>query len=160
VLENVRFARPEAAREEVEAAARVACAHDFIGRLPRGYDTPIGERGVVLSGGQKQRLCLARAVLAGAPVLVLDEATSNLDPESEVEVRRAMDEVLRGRTALLIAHRLSTVRGADLIHVMDRGRVVESGTHHGLLRARGLYARLWELQESGGAGQPREAGAA
>ncbi|HYV49202.1 MAG TPA: ABC transporter ATP-binding protein [Myxococcaceae bacterium] len=149
VLENVRFARPDASPQEVEAAARIASAHDFIQALPKGYGTPVGERGVVLSGGQKQRLCLARAVLAGAPVLVLDEATSNLDPESEAEVRRAMDAMLRGRTALVIAHRLSTVRNADLIHVIDRGRVVESGTHAELLRAGGLYARLWELQESG-----------
>ncbi|HVE87727.1 MAG TPA: ABC transporter ATP-binding protein [Myxococcales bacterium] len=160
VLENIRFARPEATRGEVEAAARVACAHELIEKLPLGYDTPIGERGVVLSGGQKQRLCLARAVLSGAPVLVLDEATSNLDPESEAEVRRAMDQVLRGRTALLIAHRLSSVRAADLIHVMDRGRVVESGAHRELVGAGGLYARLWELQESGGRERPGEASVA
>jgi len=155
VLENVRFARPEASLQEVEAAARIASAHDFIQALPKGYDTPIGERGVVLSGGQKQRLCLARAVLAGAPVLVLDEATSNLDPESEAEVRKAMDAMLRGRTALVIAHRLSTVRSADVIHVIDRGRVVESGAHAELLRSGGLYARLWELQESGAPSGPR-----
>lgn len=149
VLENIRFARPDASLKEVEAAARIASAHDFIQALSKGYDTPIGERGVVLSGGQKQRLCLARAVLAGAPVLVLDEATSNLDPESEAEVRKAMDAMLRGRTALVIAHRLSTVRDADVIHVIERGRVVESGTHAELVRAGGLYARLWALQEAG-----------
>ncbi|HEY8208605.1 MAG TPA: ABC transporter ATP-binding protein [Myxococcaceae bacterium] len=160
VLENIRFARPEASLQEVEAAARIASAHEFIQALPSGYDTPIGERGVVLSGGQKQRLCLARAVLAGAPVLVLDEATSNLDPENEAEVKRAMDAVLRDRTALVIAHRLSTVRGADAIHVMDQGRIVESGTHAELLRSGGLYARLWSLQESGGAARPEEASVA
>ena len=160
VLENIRFARPDASPKEVEAAARIASAHEFIEALPRGYDTPVGERGVVLSGGQKQRLCLARAVLAGAPVLVLDEATSSLDPQSEAEVRRAMDEVLKDRTALVIAHRLSTVRGADLIHVMDQGQIVQSGTHAELLRAGGLYARLWALQEAGGAGRPQEASVA
>lgn len=154
VLENLRYARPDARREEVEAAAKVACADELIRRLPRGYDTPVGERGVVLSGGQKQRLCLARAVLAGAPVLVLDEATSNLDPEGEAEVRRALDQVLEERTALVIAHRLSTVVSADLIHVLDLGRVVESGTHAQLTRSGGLYARLWALQESAPAARP------
>src|SRR5262249_36150639 len=108
-LENIRFARPSATLEEARAAARVAHADGFIQALPRGYDTPLGERGVVLSGGQKQRICLARAVLANAPVLVLDEATSSLDPRSEEEVQRALADVLKGRTALVIAHRLETV---------------------------------------------------
>ncbi len=107
----------------------------------------MGERGVRLSGGQKQRVCLARAVLAGAPVLVLDEATSNLDPQSEREVQVALAEVLKGRTALVIAHRLSTVVGADRIDVLDGGRVVERGTHAELLAADGLYARMWALQQ-------------
>ena len=120
-LENLRLVRPSATREEIEAAARVAQAHDFLAALPEGYDTILGERGVKLSGGQRQRLCLARAVLSGAPVLVLDEATSNLDVESEREVMRALAHVLRGRTALLIAHRLSSVRDADCIHVLERG---------------------------------------
>ena len=146
VRENIHFGRPGASQEEVEAAARVAHADDFIRKLPQGYDTKVGERGVVLSGGQKQRLCLARAVLAGAPVLVLDEATSNLDPQSEAEVREALAEVLVGRTALIIAHRLSAVAGADMIHLLEGGRLLESGTHHALLERGGRYARLWELQ--------------
>lgn len=147
VLENLRFGKPDATMEEVVRAARVAHADEFIRALPQGYRTPVGERGVVLSGGQKQRLCLARAVLANAPVLVLDEATSNLDPRSEADVRDALASVLEGRTALIIAHRLSTVVDADVIHVMDAGRIVESGPHEELLRRNGLYTQLWLLQE-------------
>jgi subfamily B ATP-binding cassette protein MsbA len=146
VLDNLRFARPDATLEEVEAAARVAHADGFIRNLPQGYDTRIGERGVILSGGQRQRLCIARAVLSRAPVLVLDEATSSLDPESEREVQAALAAVLPGRTALVIAHRLSTVTGADVIQVMEAGRIVESGTHAELLQAKGRYAALWTLQ--------------
>ncbi|WP_044191445.1 ABC transporter ATP-binding protein [Hyalangium minutum] len=149
VLDNLRFSRPDATLEEVEAAARVAQADGFIRNLPQGYETRIGERGVILSGGQRQRLCIARAVLSRAPVLVLDEATSSLDPESEREVQAALAAVLPGRTALVIAHRLSTVTGADIIHVMEAGRVVESGTHAELLQASGRYAALWALQTSG-----------
>ncbi|WP_225413768.1 ABC transporter ATP-binding protein [Stigmatella hybrida] len=149
VLDNLRFARPEATLEEVEAAARVAHADGFIRALPEGYHTRIGERGVTLSGGQRQRLCIARAVLSRAPVLVLDEATSSLDPESEREVQSALAAVLPGRTALVIAHRLSTVTGADLTHVVEAGRVVESGHHLDLLRAGGRYAALWNLQTVG-----------
>ncbi len=145
--ENIRFARPDATDEEITAAARVAHADEFIRALPRGYDTEVGERGVRLSGGQKQRVCLARAVLANAPVLVLDEATSNLDPQSEREVQVALAEVLKGRTALVIAHRLSTVAGADCIDVLEGGRVIERGTHAELLAANGLYARMWALQQ-------------
>lgn len=149
VLDNLRFSRPEATLEEVEAAARVAQADGFIRSLPQGYETRIGERGVTLSGGQRQRLCIARAVLSRAPVLVLDEATSSLDPESEREVQAALAAVLPGRTALVIAHRLSTVVGADILHVMEAGRVIESGTHAELLQAGGRYAALWALQTSG-----------
>jgi ATP-binding cassette, subfamily B, bacterial MsbA len=149
VLENLRYARPDASREEVEEAARVANADGFIRALPEGYDTVVGERGVKLSGGQRQRLCIARAVLSRAPVLVLDEATSSLDPESEREVQAALAEVLPGRTALVIAHRLSTVVGADVICVMEAGRVVESGSHEELLRRGGRYAALWALQTAG-----------
>ncbi len=149
VLENLRFARPDATLEEVEAAARVANADGFIRALPQGYDTRIGERGVTLSGGQRQRLCIARAVLSRAPVLVLDEATSSLDPESEREVQAALAAVLPGRTALVIAHRLSTVMEADVIHVVEAGRVVESGKHEELLNKGRRYAELWKLQTAG-----------
>ena len=156
VLDNLRYARPDATREQVEAAARVANADGFIRALPQGYDTRVGERGVTLSGGQRQRLCIARAVLAEAPVLVLDEATSSLDPESEREVQAALAAVLPGRTALVIAHRLSTVVNADRLHVVEAGRVVESGTHAELLQAGGRYAALWRMQTEG----PTERGAA
>jgi subfamily B ATP-binding cassette protein MsbA len=149
VLDNLRFGRPDATNEEVESAARVANADGFIRNLPQGYETLIGERGVILSGGQRQRLCIARAVLSRARVLVLDEATSSLDPESEREVQAALAAVLPGRTALVIAHRLSTVTGADVIHVVEAGRIVESGAHAELLQAGGRYAALWSLQTAG-----------
>jgi ATP-binding cassette, subfamily B, bacterial MsbA len=149
VLDNLRYGRPDATREEVEAAARVANADGFIRALPEGYDTRVGERGVKLSGGQRQRLCIARAVLSRAPVLVLDEATSSLDPESEREVQAALAAVLPGRTALVIAHRLSTVVEADIICVVEAGRVVERGSHAELLTLGGRYAALWTLQTAG-----------
>ncbi len=149
VLDNLRYARPAATREEVEAAAKVAHADGFIRALPEGYDTRIGERGVTLSGGQRQRLCIARAVLANAPVLVLDEATSSLDPESEREVQAALAAVLPGRTALVIAHRLSTVVSADVLNVMEAGRAVETGSHAELVKRDGRYAALWRMQTEG-----------
>ncbi|OLT12385.1 hypothetical protein BJF78_04060 [Pseudonocardia sp. CNS-139] len=142
VADNLRLARPDATDAQIEAAARAARAHDFVTALPRGYDTPIGERGALLSGGQRQRLTIARALLADTPVLVLDEAASHLDTENERLVQQALDAARRDRTTLVIAHRLSTVRAADRIVVLDGGRVVESGTHDELLVRGGRYAGL------------------
>jgi ATP-binding cassette subfamily B protein len=132
--------------DEVRAAARAAQAEAFIEVLPRGYETELGERGVTLSGGQRQRIALARAILRDAPLLLLDEATSSLDAESEIAVQRALDGLTRGRTTLVIAHRLATVQNADRILVLDGGRIVGEGTHAALLRQGGLYARLADLQ--------------
>lgn len=150
VADNLRMAKPGASREELIAAAKAANAHDFIEKLPDGYDTMIGERGTTLSGGEKQRLAIARAVLKDAPVLILDEATSSVDVESEALIQKAMDEVSRGRTTIVIAHRLSTIRNADNIYVMENGRVSEQGAHPALLRKDGEYARLVCTQESAG----------
>jgi subfamily B ATP-binding cassette protein MsbA len=146
VLANIAYARPGATLEEVRAAARAAQAEEFIEALPQGYDTPLGERGGQLSSGQRQRLAIARAFLKNAPILILDEATSQLDAASERAVQGALDALLVGRTALIIAHRLNTVTGADRIHVLERGRVVECGTHAELLERGGLYARMFALQ--------------
>lgn len=143
---NIAYGRFGAADEEIEAAAKAAAAHDFIISLPEGYDTMVGERGLNLSGGQRQRLAIARAMLKNAPILLLDEATSALDTESERQVQTALEHLMKGRTTIVIAHRLSTVVNADLIHVMDRGRVIESGTHANLLAHDGVYARLYALQ--------------
>lgn len=146
VLHNIAYGKPEATREEIEEAARVAFAHDFIMELPRGYDTVVGERGVFLSGGQRQRLAIARSLLVDAPLLILDEATSALDAESERMVQRAIANLVRNRTTIVIAHRLSTVRRADAIVVMEGGRIIETGTHAELLARGGQYRRLYELQ--------------
>ncbi|MEP7226676.1 MAG: ABC transporter transmembrane domain-containing protein [Gemmatimonadales bacterium] len=146
VRENIAYARPGASAEDVEAAARGAHAHEFVERLPRGYDTLVGERGVKLSGGQRQRIAIARAILKDPAILILDEATSNLDNESERLIEDAMSKLLIGRTTLIIAHRLSTVRRANRLVVMDHGRIVEEGTHGELLELGGLYARLYQRQ--------------
>jgi subfamily B ATP-binding cassette protein MsbA len=143
---NITYGRPDATQAELEEAARVAFAHDFIMELPMGYDTVIGERGIFLSGGQRQRIAIARAVLTDAPVLVLDEATSALDAESERLVQKALTNLILNRTTVVIAHRLSTIRRADLIVVMEKGRIVETGKHEELLAHGGLYRRLYELQ--------------
>ncbi len=148
--ENIAYARPGASPEDIVEAARRARAHDFIAALPKGYDTLVGERGVKLSGGERQRVAIARAILADAPILVLDEATSSLDNETEREVQAAMAELMRGRTAIVIAHRLSTIKDADRILVFDQGRIVEQGRHADLAaRDDGLYARLAALAQAG-----------
>jgi ATP-binding cassette, subfamily B, bacterial len=146
VADNIRFGRPDASEAEIMQAAQTALADEFILRLPQGYDTPIGERGITLSGGQRQRLALARAVLRNAPLLLLDEATSSLDAESETLVQAALERLTIGRTTLVIAHRLATVLACDRILVMDQGRIVEEGTHASLVAKNGLYARLAKLQ--------------
>jgi len=148
--ENIRFGRPEASDAEIEEAAKAAAAHDFIAALPDGYDTYVGERGVMLSGGQKQRIAIARAILRDAPVLLLDEATSALDAESERAVQNAVDLLSEGRTTIIVAHRLATVKKADRIIVMEAGRIVAQGPHDALVVEGGLYARLARLQFTDG----------
>lgn len=146
VTDNIAYGRPEASAEEVQAAARAAHAHDFVSRLPEGYDTLVGERGVKLSGGQRQRLSIARALLAAPEILILDEATSNLDSESEQLIQASMQRLFQGRTTFIIAHRLSTIRQADLIVVLGAGRILEVGNHDSLLRRDGVYADMVERQ--------------
>ena len=146
VKHNIAYGRPEAAAPQVEGAAKAAYAHEFISRLPDGYETVIGENGVKLSGGERQRLAIARAILRDPPLLILDEATSALDSESERIVQLALSNLMRHRTTLVIAHRLSTVQNADRIVVLERGRIVEIGSHDELLRRGGLYKRLHAMQ--------------
>jgi ATP-binding cassette subfamily B protein len=144
--ENIGFGDPNAGATAIRAAAKAAHADTFLSALPMGYQTVIGERGITLSGGQRQRLAIARAILKSAPILLLDEATSALDAESEIAVQAGLETLMKGRTTLVIAHRLATIRSADRIIVMDGGRIVEEGTHQNLVARGGLYARLAELQ--------------
>jgi ATP-binding cassette, subfamily B, bacterial MsbA len=146
ILSNIAYGRPAATEAEIVAAAQGAAADEFIRNLAEGYQTRVGENGVKLSGGQRQRIAIARALLRGAPILLLDEATSALDAESERIVQEALSVLGQGRTVLVIAHRLSTIVNADLIYVMDRGRVAESGTHAELMRKGGVYSRLYGMQ--------------
>ncbi len=147
VRDNILFGRPSANDDEIIAAAKIANAHEFILNLPDGYDTFIGERGIKLSGGQKQRLSIARAVLKDAPILILDEATSSVDTETELLIQQALERLMVGKTTLIIAHRLSTVRNADLIVVLEGRQIKEMGTHSQLLVQNGLYQRLYNVQQ-------------
>jgi ATP-binding cassette subfamily B protein len=146
VRENIAYGTFEAGPEEIERAATLAEAHEFIQALPEGYDTVVGERGQKLSGGQRQRISLARAILKDPPILVLDEATSAVDNETEAAIQRSLDRIALDRTTIVIAHRLSTIRGADQIHVLVDGEIAESGTHDELVAAGGNYAGLWRVQ--------------
>ncbi len=149
IRENIAYGKPDATLEEIERAAAMAQIHDFVTTLPEGYETLVGERGVKLSGGQRQRIAIARAMLKDAPILVLDEATSALDSESEVAIQKALRVLMEGKTVVAIAHRLSTLREMDRIIVLDKGVIVEDGTHDELLKSEGLYARLWQHQAGG-----------
>ena len=148
IRNNIRFGKTDATDEEIIAAAKKACCHDFIMHLPQGYDTIVGEGGCTLSGGEKQRISIARAMLKDAQVILLDEATASLDPENEVEVQKAIDSLIKGRTVIAIAHKLKTIKNADRIIVLDNGQVKEEGTHDELTRREGLYSHLWNIQEN------------
>src|SRR5699024_10884458 len=143
ILDNIRMGNPSASEEQVIAAARAAQCHDFISRLPDGYHTVVGAKGVHLSGGERQRIAIARAIVKDAPIIVLDEATAFADPENEYLIQEAFEKLMQGKTVILIAHRLSTVRSADKIIVMEKGRLVEEGRHEQLVAAGGRYARMW-----------------
>jgi ATP-binding cassette subfamily B protein len=147
--DNIRFGRPDASDAEVERAADLAHATEFIRRLPGGFEAALGERGVKLSGGQRQRIAIARVILKDAPILVLDEATSALDSEVEAAIQEQLAQLMEGRTVIAIAHRLSTICQMDRLCVLDRGRVIEEGTHERLLAAGGTYAMLWRRQSGG-----------
>jgi subfamily B ATP-binding cassette protein MsbA len=159
VRHNIAYGRLSASEEEIVAAAKASYAHDFIMNMPDGYETIIGEHGVKLSGGQRQRLAMARAMVKNAPILILDEATSSLDAESELKVQQALENLMRGRTTFVIAHRLSTVRNADRIVVLENGRIVEEGRHEELINRQGEYRRLYDLQFQVDEALPNEAAA-
>jgi subfamily B ATP-binding cassette protein MsbA len=143
VRDNIRYGTPDATDEQIEAAAKAAVAHDFIMELQNGYDTFVGEQGVKLSGGQRQRIAIARAMLRNAPILLLDEATSALDANSERLVQTALDRLQKGKTTIVVAHRLSTIMNADVIYVMSGGKIIETGNHAELISKNGIYARLY-----------------
>jgi ATP-binding cassette subfamily B protein len=146
IAENIAYGKPDASHQEIIAAARAANAHEFILRLPHGYDSMVGERGQTLSGGERQRISIARALLIDPHILILDEATSSVDTTTEREIQKALDNLVRGRTTIAIAHRLSTLRRADRIVVMERGQIVEIGSHEELLKRRGAYYKLYQEQ--------------
>ena len=147
IRNNICFGKPDATQEEMIEAAKKACCHDFIMELPDGYDTVIGEGGASLSGGEKQRISIARAIMKDAPIIILDEATANVDPESEQELTAAIEALTKEKTILMIAHRLKTVRHADNILVIDKGRIAQSGTHEQLMEQGGIYRRFVESRE-------------
>ena len=147
VINNIRFGKPDATMEEVEAAAKAACCHDFIMALPNGYETIIGEGGSTLSGGERQRISIARAILKNAPVIILDEATSSIDPENERQLQMAIEALTKEKTVIMIAHRLKTIRGANQIIVLDKGKIVQTGTHKELLTQPGIYSDFIAIRQ-------------
>ncbi|MCC6323588.1 ATP-binding cassette domain-containing protein, partial [Candidatus Nomurabacteria bacterium] len=149
IRENIAYGKPDATEEEIIAVAKKAYAHDFISRLPYGYETYVGERGVKLSGGERQRVAIARAMIKDSPILILDEATSSLDSISEQYIQEALNELMKGKTTIVIAHRLSTIQKMDRIIVLEDGKIVEEGTHKELIEKQGIYADLWNHQVGG-----------